>query len=188
MSWAAYYHYTLYQDALLVVIEPELHPTRIEKKDRVVVLYAHDTIIGMNFLHISEIIKMKAYGRIPFLPLPVFTILNDQLNNVGLPLLPMLSSSGFYVAQVKEIIDEKKAKITVKGQEVIFSYQGQLEAGDCVVVAMEGTILFSGIKVSKMHLCSDEDVGGIGNNTFIATEHNEIGKDYFVTFEKKHEL
>lgn len=186
MSWAAYYHRSLYDDTLLIVIEPAMRPTRIEKRGQIVALYADEKLIGMNFLHISDVIKMKAHGRIPYLPIPIWNILNDQLQNVGFSLLPEQKNSGFFVGNVQEVLNEREVKVAFLNQEYVFPYQGSLKKEDEVVIAMEDTILFSGVKTSVKHLCLEEDMGGIGLHTFIVAEQLDVtGKDYFVTPYKK---
>lgn len=186
MSWAAYYHRSLYDDTLLIVIEPTQRPTRIEKRGQIVALYSNEKFIGMNFLHISDVIKMKAHGRIPYLPMPIWNILNDQLQNVGFPLLPEQKNSGFFIGNVQEVLNEEEVKVAFLNQEFIFPYHGPLKKEDKVVIAMEDTILFSGVKVLTKHLCLEEDIGGVGYHTFIVAEQlNVTGKDYFVTPSKK---
>lgn len=182
MSWAAYYHHFLYDDTLLIVMEPTLRPSRIEKRGQVVALYSDEKLIGINFLHISDVIKMKAHGRIPFLPSPILTILNNQLQNVGFSLLIEQNHSGFFVGNVEEVLSEKEVKVIFENQEFVFPYQGTLKKEDKVVIALEGTILFSGEKVLTKHLCCEEDIGGTGLQTFTIAEPQDVtGKDYFVT-------
>ena len=82
--WAAYYHYHTTQDTLMIIIDPNSYPSKVEKKDEVVALYDNERLIGINLLNFSNTIKMKTNGRIIYLPPLVLKVINDKLQNAGL--------------------------------------------------------------------------------------------------------
>lgn len=178
MSWASYYNHALFGDVLLLIYEPEKRPFSYQKKGNVVAIYDdQQVLIGVNIFAFSSIMKMKAKGRIPFFPLPVFNVINNVLKNAALPPLENQTSSGFFIMTVKEILDDS----------MVLSYQNQtfkfpkiaVEINDQLLVASPGTILFNGKRVENYQILKENDMEFTSSTNYILF-HQEKEEDFFL--------
>ena len=101
--YALYYNKETIGDCLMIVFESNTTPTKVEKNDNVVSLYAHDELIGVNIFNISQIMKIKAHGFIPIIDENVLKIINSILQNANIEPLDPNIGSGFKVALIEEI-------------------------------------------------------------------------------------
>lgn len=193
-KYSLHYSYKNIGDVLIVVIESELECTRSERKGQIEILFNEDKVIGYNIFDISEIIKIKNNGPI-FLPEPTaLNILNNLLENAGVERLASLSSSGYYVGKVLDVIEisEDKTYVMVDIAHDMVSTiikNAYLEAGEMVVVATAGTRLGDGstVKLGNMdgtllngHICTELELSISDKEKVLKLKNNEeIGKDFF---------
>lgn len=192
-----FYDYHAIGDVLMIVFDNAKKATHSDIKDNVVVIYNGQTMIGINIMNISEIVRIKAKGML-LNPAPEFVeVINHILLNAGLEALPKQVSSGFVVGQILETIsneDEKSvvAKVDV-GSRVVYVKASYpiIPSNALVVVALPATILHDGrtIEVEQSagiffegYLCSKKDLNvaeGNPDDLYLLEEFMEIGQDFF---------
>lgn len=180
--WAAYYHYHTTHDTLMIVMEPWSYPTKIIKKDEVVSLYKDDILIGINILNFSNTIKMKTNGRIIYLPPVVLKVINDKLENAGLPSLIEEKASGFIVARVTSI-NGNIVTLNIGDTDISVKTNYDIDLGAKVVIAKKNTILFNLDKVGEeeqFRILNGTELGFEYENVVIVESSLNEGEDYFI--------
>lgn len=103
MKYALYYDYETIGDVLMIVIQSEVTPDTIIKKENVTILYKNNELVGINIFDISKVIKIKAKGFIPLVNEQILGVINHILENSGLEKLELQKESGFRVAKIVDI-------------------------------------------------------------------------------------
>lgn len=183
MRWAAYYDYQAIGDTLIVIYNMKAKANKIIKKDDVIALYDHDTLIGLNILHFSDLIKMHTNGRIYILPKPVLNIINDYLANAGFQRLEELATSGFYIAEFIEN-NTQGAVINVGKENVQLTKTIALENHTLLVVAEKEAILIDSTIASELtkdeyYVLQYHDLGMSQSGYIVLSQNESVGKDYF---------
>lgn len=177
--WAAYYHYHTTQDTLMIIIDPNSYPSKVEKKDEVVALYDNERLIGINLLNFSNTIKMKTNGRIIYLPPLVLKVINDKLQNAGLDTLSEDSTSGFVVAKVMKVLGDLVTLLI--GDEIInVKTSRKVELESNVVIAKKGMILLNLDVVNEDYrILNGEELGYEYLDLVTLDSSINAGEDYF---------
>ena len=146
-----FYNYKVTGDILFVLMDPEKKPDRVLDKGRVVALFNGADLVGINIFKVSEVFHLRANGIIFAPEKPLLDVINAILSEAGLPALPILSDSGYTVAQITKLeehpLDEKAHIVTLsagKQELTTVSWYPNLSEGSLVVVATDGAILYDG--------------------------------------------
>ena len=147
-----FYNHQALGDVLIVVINPEARVDHKKELGNVVALYdERDVLTGINIFNIDEVMKIKANGVIMVPSEKMLMIINNIITKEGLEPLPVLSYSGYKVAEVtlteEHPLDEKAQILTLMcGEEKLETVSSfpNIKAGSKVVVATDGTILYDG--------------------------------------------
>ncbi len=200
MKYGVYYNHETIGDILLIVFEPNIIPNKVIKHENVVALYNNDSLVGYNFLNISEDIKIKADGYIPLMNDKVIDVLNYILKNHDLKPLDYLNESGFKVAEIKEMEEHPDSdhlhilKVDVGEEKLLNIVCGSYNAkvGLKVVCAKNGTFMPNGQKIvagevlgvfSEGMLCSGKELNIKGyenkKGLYILGDEYKVGDDFF---------
>ncbi|MCR5079262.1 MAG: DUF4479 domain-containing protein [Bacilli bacterium] len=192
-----YYNHKTNGDILFLVYEPESYPDRVEQRDDIVALYKEDRLIGVNFLHIGKIMKIRADGMIVTPEDKMVEVLSSMMENAGLPSLPPCTDSGYVVAKVLKIeehpLNEKLSILTLDIKEktlTTVTRYNNFKEGDHVVIAKDNCLRFDGsafhARVERnipieCELCSEKDLR-LGEEDKKAIVANELsfGMDFFL--------
>ena len=191
-KYSLYYAYKTIGDVLIVNIEPDLNPTSFKRNGNVVAIYNEEKLIGYNIFNFSRVVKIKMVGILYHPENVMIDIINSMLLNAGLDTLAYVKESGFVVGEVKECFMLEKdymAIIDIKSSMVAGLSKVELNQGDKVVVAKEGTSLRDGKIVKQRagefgmtdcHICSGKDVFFDETETpLILDKDIETGIDFF---------
>ena len=191
-KYSLYYAYKTIGDVLIVNIEPDLNPTSFKRNGDVVAIYNEEKLIGYNIFNFSRVVKIKMVGILYHPENVMIDIINSMLLNAGLDTLAYVKESGFVVGEVKECFMLEKdymAIIDIKSSMVAGLSKVELNQGDKVVVAKEGTSLRDGKIVKQRagefgmtdcHICSGKDVFFDETETpLILDKDIETGIDFF---------
>lgn len=191
-KYSLYYAYKTIGDVLIVNIEPDLNPTSFKRNGDVVAIYNEEKLIGYNIFNFSRVVKIKMVGILYHPENVMIDIINSMLTNAGLDTLAYVKESGFVVGEVKECFMLEKdymAIIDIKSSMVAGLSKVELNQGDKVVVAKEGTTLRDGKIVKQRvgefgmtdcHICSGKDVFFDETETpLILDKDIETGIDFF---------
>lgn len=110
MKYAIYYNYKTIGDVLMIVFNSNAKPDRVVKKNDVVALYKDDTLIGINILNFSDVMKLKVDGFIPLINKKMLEVVNDLLVNASLSPLEEEKESGFRVAIIKDLEEHPESE------------------------------------------------------------------------------
>lgn len=110
MKYAIYYNYKTIGDVLMIVFNSNAKPDRVVKKNDVVALYKDDTLIGINILNFSDVMKLKVDGFIPLINKKMLEVVNDLLVNASLSPLEEEKESGFRVALIKDLEEHPESE------------------------------------------------------------------------------
>ena len=193
-KYSLHYSYKNIGDVLIVVIDSEATCTRSERKGQIEILYNEDKVIGYNIFELSEIIKIKNNGPI-FLPDPTgLHVINNLLKNAQVEELAILTTSGYYVGKVLDVIElnEEKKYVMVDIVHDMISCivkNADIEPGEKVVAATLGTRLGDGseVKMGNMdgtllngHICTELELSVSDKEKILKLKDTEeIGKDFF---------
>ena len=191
-KYSLYYAYKTIGDVLIVNIEPDLNPTSFKRNGDVVAIYNEEKLIGYNIFNFSRVVKIKMVGILYHPENVMIDIINSMLTNAGLDTLAYVKESGFVVGEVKECFmleEDYMAIIDIKLSMVAGLSKVELNQGDKVVVAKEGTTLRDGKIVKQRvgefgmtdcHICSGKDVFFDETETpLILDKDIETGIDFF---------
>ncbi len=139
-----YYNHATGGDVLYCVINPSSYPDRVKKAGDVASLYHGSERVGINFLNISNTMKVKANGMIPMLSEPLLEVVNHMLINAGEEPLPPCESSYYKIAEVTSVeehpLDEKKKivhlNLGAKNLDTVTRYSNVVP-GSKIVVAID---------------------------------------------------
>lgn len=192
-----YYNRKTGGDVLYCVINPLSYPDKVKKTGNVAALYHGDDRVGINFLDISQTMKIKAEGMIPFAADEFLKLINHMLENAGEESLPQLDSSFYKIARVGEIeehpLDDKKVILHLglgnQKLDTVTRYSN-IKVGDCVVVALDGCLKVDGTPFAAhkernipidCEVCSMKDLGvGEEDKLALIVEEGAAGEDFFL--------
>lgn len=194
MSYRLFYNYHLLGDILIIIFDNYKINEKILKNDDLYVMYNNNKIVGINICNFSDIIKTKANGIIINPPNEIIDVINHVLENHHLPKLEYQDSSGFIVGRIINIeeIDNKYLYIKIDDGSEYYSIADyvDLQIGQMVIFAKEGTIISNGQQVEKtaykgyisqVKICSMIDLG-ISDSTNIYKIDDcslKLGSDIF---------
>lgn len=151
-----FYNYKVTGDILYILINPEKKVDQVVRHDRVVALYGDKELVGINIFKVSEVFHLKTSGIIYAPEKPLIDVVNSLLKGAALEPLPYCVDSGYKVAKIQKLeehpIDEKAHIVTLslgEGELTTVSWYPNLEVGQEVVVALDGTILYDGTVFHK---------------------------------------
>ena len=192
-----FYNHEATGDVLFLVLDPKGKATKVERKGDIAALYDGDNLIGVNFFNIAKTIKIKVSGMIPVPEKPMLDRINALLSNNGLPVLPILESSGYKVMQITALeehpVDEKAVIVTLSdGKDIYHSvyHDPTLKVNDKVVVALPGCIAYDGGLIERsieknlpidVRLCTEKQLK-ISDNDIPAfhPQDEAVGSDFFL--------
>ena len=147
-----FYNHSALKDVLVILINPEANAASHKTYGDVVCIYdENNSLIGINILHIGEVMKIKANG-VMFVPDErLIGVVNHILTKEGLEPLPPVTDSGYRVAKVIEVKNHPTSKESLtlklecgdKAYETTSTLKG-IEVGSIIVIALDGTILHDG--------------------------------------------
>ena len=157
-------------DCLFVYFGGNLSTKRQEVRETVSKLYNGDTLIGYLIHHVSNYIKIKMAGPL-FLPNDeIIDVLNNILVNAGVETLDYYSHSGFVVGEVKskKVLKQSYLYEIDINKTINVESTFELQNGEKVVIALNGTYLVPGMMVSPFEIekgvvnegriCSNQDL------------------------------
>lgn len=141
-----FYNHEVTGDVLFLLLKPEVTPNKVITKKNAALLYHDADLVGVNFFHVSRIIRLYSHGMIATPGEELMEIVNSLLQENDLSPLPPTLDSGYRVLKVTKIEDhplsEKDKIVTLEGEktyETVTSLS-PLKVGDMVVAAMPGCI------------------------------------------------
>ncbi len=190
-----YYNHATGGDVLYCVINPSSYPDHVKKAGDVASLYHGSERVGINFLNISNTMKVKANGMIPMLSEPLLEVVNHMLINAGEEPLPPCESSCYEIAEVTSVeehpLDEKKKivhlNLGAKNLDTVTRYSNVV-AGSKIVVAIDHCLKADGTEFLAhternipidCEICSPKDLrlGEEDKLAFLA--EGNPGEDFF---------
>lgn len=198
--YSLFYNYHLLGDVLLIIIENDKKPNRVEKKDDVILLFSDDNLIGVNIINISSIVKIKSVGKIVLPADPLIDVINNKLTPLGISPLPYVRDSGFHIGKVVSLEEHEESshlhvlKVDV-GDQILDIVCGapNVKLGQKVVVAMVDTVMFDGTKIvpstllgvpSNGMLCSPRELclenAPAKRGILVLDEDAIVGSDFFM--------
>lgn len=192
-----YYNRKTGGDVLYCIIAPSSYPDSVHKAGDVAALYHGQERVGINFLNISEAMKIKAEGMIPVASSEFLAPLNHMLENAGEEPLPLLESSLYSIAEVSSLeehpLDEKKKIVHLNlgssKLDTVTRY-ANLTPGSKIVVALDRCLKRDGTEFLAhkernipidCEICSEKDLClGEEDKAALLLEEGEPGKDFFL--------
>ncbi len=190
-----YYNHATGGDVLYCVINPSSYPDHVKKAGDVASLYHGSERVGINFLNISNTMKVKANGMIPMLSEPLLEVVNHMLINAGEEPLPPCESSYYEIAEVTSVeehpLDEKKKivhlNLGAKNLDAVTRYSNVVP-GSKIVVAIDHCLKADGTEFLAhternipidCEICSPKDLrlGEEDKLAFLA--EGNPGEDFF---------
>ena len=202
MRYRLFYDHRTMGDILILVYEPGLVPDKVIQGREAAFLYRGDALIGVNFLNVSRIIRLRAHGMIATPGEELLHVVNALLEERGVAPLPPTVDTGFHVLSVKKVeehpLDERLSILTLfDGKKEIPTVSGlsPFQEGDRLVAALPGTILRDGtlFESAKDHgipveakVLSPRDLAlGEEDGTPFHPEGYEDGEDFYLPKEDK---
>lgn len=183
-----FYNYKVTGDVLYIVYDPASYPDKTLKDGDVVALFKNDRLIGINIFGISEVVKLRTDGMIVTPEDALIDVVNTILSRAHLEKLAYCRDSGYKVGKIVSLEEhplDEKAKIVHldfgSGHLVeTFSHYPNLEVGDLLVAALDGTIRFDGT------LFRAGAVRNIGHDADICSPKElRVGDDFAKAFKAK---
>ncbi len=197
-----FYNHEVTGDVLFLLLKPELIPNKVIEKENAALLYLNDELIGVNFFHVSRIIRLYSHGMIATPGEELLTIVNSLLKEVGLPALPPTLDSGYHVFRLmkreEHPLSDQLSILTLKDKEREYSTVTslkELKEGAYVVAATANCILRDGSLFTPhedhhipvdLYLCSPYALRlGERKDIPFYPEGYEEGEDFYLPKEEK---
>lgn len=166
MKASLFYNYHLIGDVLLVDINNELTPNRSVSRNDVTIVYANDQIVGINIFNVSNVIKLKAEGRIILPPDFLIDFINDKCSEFGIEKIDYVKESGFKIGRILSVEEHPEStklhllKVDI-GTEVLDIVCGAYNVKENmkVVVATIGATMMDGTRIKKGELLGEVSYG-----------------------------
>jgi tRNA-binding protein len=151
MGYRFFYNADVSGDILFILIDAEKKAEKTIRKKDVAAIYAGNELIGINLFNASHVFAFKSQGIIYAPSEAMLKAVNPVLKEAGLSELPYPLPSGYAVASISAMeehpLDEKAhiLSLDLGGKKLTtVSWYPELQLGEKVVVALEGTILYDG--------------------------------------------
>lgn len=194
------YQPTTMGDMLAIYVEQTLPATHHIKKDKLVVIYHQDKLIGINIFQPKTLIKDLEQGLIRRMNPASIAVLNQAFHELGVNLVLPSFHSGFIVAEVQSVEPHPDAdalfvcqvNIGTKVIQIVTNSQ-KVNTGHRLVVALPGAMLLDGqvlqegmmLKVLSQGMFCSEKTLGITPKTQVGVyrldDQRPIGKDFYGT-------
>lgn len=194
------YQPTTMGDMLAIYVEQTLPATHHIKKDKLVVIYHQDKLIGINIFQPKTLIKDLEQGLIRRMNPASIAVLNQAFHELGVNLVLPSFHSGFIVAEVQSVEPHPDAdalfvcqvNIGTKVIQIVTNSQ-KVNTGHRLVVALPGAMLLDGqvlqegmmLKVLSQGMFCSEKTLGITPETQVGVyrldDQRPIGKDFYGT-------
>lgn len=181
-------------DSLILYFGGNSPTTRHEKGETVDKLFHNDTLIGYMIHGFSNYCKIRMPGPI-FLPNDeIIDLVNDLLANAGLDEVDYFDHSGFLIGEIKNKTELKKSYLYEIDINKTINVEStfDVQVGEKVVIAINGTYLMPGMMVSPFEItsgvtsdgriCSNQDLLVPPLEEFfpvIVDQTNINGEDFF---------
>ncbi len=197
-----FYNYKTVGDVLMAIIDNDALPTSSKSFNNITLIYSQDTLIGINFFNISEIVKIKSIGKIVLPPVALIDVLNSMLKEIGDYQLDYITDSMFVIGKILSVEEHPESdhlhllKVDIKDEVLdIVCGARNVEVNKLCVVAKVGAMMMDGSvirpgkllgEVSNGMCCSAKELGidipYIPHHLLLLDEENvEVGQDFFLT-------
>ncbi len=185
-------------DHLAIYLVPSLQPTHHLKKDHIVMIYHHETLIGVNIFQPLRIFPNLKNGIIRQLSLEQVATFNRYFHQHGISLVLPTFQSGFTIGEITSIEAHPDADALWICQVILGDANIQVVTNSTkvkpkqkVVVALPGAMLLDGQIIeegmmmkekSQGMFCSQKTLGMLPETqvgVYILPENAPIGKDFY---------